>query len=225
MSAAREKSKDSNRTRAQQILSAAEAVLVEHGYPGLTAQAVAKRAGVNKALVFYYWGSTAELFERVLERYYARHEAALLEAFSVDGDMRDRIHPIIDAYLDYMEANRRYTKLVQHQVSGELTHQPAVQRHLAGLMRLSIDRLASIAPAEGPASTKHLYLSLSALVVNYFTYAPALGDAWGDDPLSDEALAERRAHVHWVVDAWLEHLARTTGDQSSAGSGSGSGSG
>lgn len=198
---------DTSKERAAQLLDAAEALLVEQGYEGLTAQAVAKRAGLNKALVFYYWGSTAQLFERVLERYYARHQRALVAAFSAEGDRAERVHRIIDAYLDYMEENRSYARLVQQQVSGRGPHLPTVRRHLADLMRLSTELLSSFAPATGPTAARHLHVSLSALVVNYFTYAPAMGDAWGpEDPLGEAGLAERRAHVHWVVDAWLARL-------------------
>lgn len=207
MSALLEKPKESNKVRAQQILEAAEAVLTEQGYEGLTAKAVAKRAGVNKALVFYYWGSTAELFDRVLERYYARHRQALEEAFSAEGSLDERIHHIIDTYLDHMETNRSYVRLVQQQVAGRGPHLPTVQRHLTAIMQRSMQLLTAIAPQEGPASARHLHLSLSAMVVNYFTYAPALGEAWGpDDPLSPAELSERRAHVHWVADAWLDRL-------------------
>lgn len=207
MANAVEKRKESSKVRAQQLLDAAEALLVEEGYEGLTAQAVAKRAGLNKALVFYYWGSTAELFERVLSRYYDRHQHALVEAFSATGTRSERVHRVIDAYLDYMEANRGYTRLVQQQVSGRGPHLPTVRRHLADLMQISTEFLASFAPEDGPASARHLHLSLSALVVNYFTYAPAMGEAWGpDDPLGETALQERREHVHWVVDAWLAQL-------------------
>ncbi len=198
--------------RAEQLLDAAEALLVERGYEGLTAQAVAKRAGVNKALLFYYWGSTAELFERMLARYYARHERALTEALAVGGTLSQRAHHIIDAYLDHMEAHRGYVRLVQQQVSSQGPHLPMVQRHLGDLMQISTAILADFVPAQGPSAARHLHMSLSALVVNYFTYAPAMGAAWGnEDPLSPAALAERRAHVHWVVDAWLDRLEHERG--------------
>jgi len=63
------------------ILHAAEQLLHEAGYEALSARAVAERAGVNKALVFYHWGSTSALFEAVLVRYYERHKASLEDAF------------------------------------------------------------------------------------------------------------------------------------------------
>ncbi len=202
--------KSPRRARARAILEAAEAILVEEGYEALSARAVAERAGVNKALVFYYWGSTAELFERVLERYYARHKDALREAFGQDGSLEERLHRGLDGYLDFMEANQAYARLVQQQVSTGGPHLALVQRHLGELLGATSELLAALTPQGGPLSAKHFHLSLSAAVINYFTYAPVLGEEhWGRDPMSAEALAERRAHLHWMVDAWLRALDAT----------------
>ncbi len=193
--------------RARAILDAAEAILTEEGYEALSARAVAERANVNKALVFYYWGSTAELFERVLERYYERHKAALLEAFHYEEPIETRLHRGIDGYLDFMERNDAYARLVQQQVAASGPHLALVRRHLGELLQTTTDLLGPLTPASGPLSAKHFHLSLSAAVINYFTYAPVLGDeSWGQDPLSKAALEERRAHLHWIVDAWLKAL-------------------
>ena len=107
-----ERTPDRSNPRAQALLDAAEALLAETGYEGLSARAVAERAGVNKGLVFYYWGSTAELFEQVLERYYAAHKASLAESFAGEGSLRERVHEVIDVYLDFMETHRAYARIV-----------------------------------------------------------------------------------------------------------------
>ncbi len=196
--------------RAQAILAAAEAILAESGVPALTARAVAERADVPKGLVFYYWDSTAALVDDVLERYYQRHADALRIAATGgdDADAGERIHHIVDAYLDFMVEHRTYARIVQHQVSAATAASPVVTRYLAELLRVTTALLDDVAPPSGPLSAKHFFLSLSAVVVNYFTYAPAIGaDAWGAEPLSPKALQERRDHVHWIADAWLAGLA------------------
>jgi len=53
----------------QALLTAAESLLVEVGYAGITVRRVAERAGVNHGLVHYYFGSMQELLLRVLERF------------------------------------------------------------------------------------------------------------------------------------------------------------
>jgi AcrR family transcriptional regulator len=51
------------------LLAAAESLLVEVGYAGITVRKLAERAGVNHGLVHYYFGSMQDLLLRVLERF------------------------------------------------------------------------------------------------------------------------------------------------------------
>ena len=192
--------------RALAILDAAEALLEEEGgVEALSARAIAGRAGVAKGLVFYYFGSTTQLFERVLERYYARHKAALAKAFAGGGDRRDQMHRVVDEYLDFMEANQTYARIVQQQIATGGPHLSLVQRHLRDVLELTRRMLEGTTPSRGPRSAEHFHISLSAVVINYFTYGPVL---LGESATESKALAERRAHVHWVVDAWLDGLER-----------------
>ncbi len=191
---------------AAKILEAADELLVEVGRDGLRARAVAQRAGVNNALVFYYFGSIDGLVERVIERYYRRHLGALEEAFAAGGTFRERLHRVLDAYLDFIEANLRYPRLVQQQVAGAPAFHDHIREHLAPLYEWTRDALDGVAPEAGPLSAKHLFISISGIVINYYTYGAVLGPLWELDPLGPEALVERRAHVHWLVEALLDRL-------------------
>jgi AcrR family transcriptional regulator len=51
------------------LLDAAEQLLVEVGYAGITTRKLAERAGVNHGLVHYYFGAMEELLLRVVERF------------------------------------------------------------------------------------------------------------------------------------------------------------
>ena len=190
------------------ILEAADALLGEVGYDGASASAVAARAGVNKARVFYYFGSKPGLFESVLERYYDAHRRVLLDAAELPGDSRDRLHGIVDAYLDFIDRNRRYPQLVQQLVAGSSAQHGLIEKNIAPLFELITSMLADVTPATGELSARHFFVTFSGMVINYFTYAPVLAAVWGSDPMSEAALAERRAHVHWMVDALLDGLAR-----------------
>jgi AcrR family transcriptional regulator len=54
------------------LLDAAERLLVDVGYSGITTRRVAEEAGVNHGLVHYYFGSIENLFVRTLERFTER---------------------------------------------------------------------------------------------------------------------------------------------------------
>ena len=54
------------------FLDAAERLLIEVGYSGITTRRLAEEAGANHGLVHYYFGSMENLFVRVLERFTER---------------------------------------------------------------------------------------------------------------------------------------------------------
>ena len=92
--------------RAARILSAADDLFCERGYDGVSIRDVARQAGVNKALVFYYYESKIKLFERVLVGYYEAHaEVFKRAAEDASGDLRARIHGLIDTYFDFIGAH------------------------------------------------------------------------------------------------------------------------
>jgi TetR/AcrR family transcriptional regulator len=51
------------------LLDAAERLLVEVGYAGITTRGLAREAGVNHGLVHYYFGAMEEVYLQVLERF------------------------------------------------------------------------------------------------------------------------------------------------------------
>jgi len=191
---------------AARILRAADELISEVGYDAASVARVAKRAEVNKALVFYYFGSKDRLFQQVLERYYQAHTEALANAFSHTGTVGERLHRMLDAYFDFIVDNERYPRLVQQLVSSGDRHVALVQHNLAPLFDWITGALSDIAPAQGPLAARQFFVTFSGAVINYFTYSPVLAGLWGDDPTSVDALAERRAHLHWLADTIIERL-------------------
>ena len=193
---------------AARILQAADELIAEVSYEGVSMRDVAEAAGVKKALVFYYFNSKAELFDRVIERYYAAHLGALSSSVEGSGSVRERLHRVIDAYLDFIEANRRYPRLIQQQVAGGNVHLDLIRRNLEPLFEWVQDTFSEVAPTHGPLAARHFFVTFSGIVINYYTYAVVLGPLWSEDPLSPSALTDRRSHVHWMADLVLDGLER-----------------
>jgi AcrR family transcriptional regulator len=191
---------------AARIFAAAEALFGEKGYDGVSVSDIAARARVNKALVFYHFESKPELFDRVIDRYYEAHQRALAAAFAAPGTFRERMRRVLDAYLEFMEKNGRYPRLVQHEIARGGRTVAKIHKNLAALFEWTVAALAEVAPAGGPLAAKQFFLTFSGMVVNYYTYGPVLEKLWGEDPMSGHALEERREHVRWVMDALLEKL-------------------
>jgi AcrR family transcriptional regulator len=64
------------------FLDAAERLLIEVGYSGITTRRLAEAAGANHGLVHYYFGSMENLFVRVLERFTERLVARQREMYA-----------------------------------------------------------------------------------------------------------------------------------------------
>lgn len=198
--------------RPRRILEAADELFGDLGYDAVSVRDVADKAGVNKALVFYYFSSKEALFERVMDGYYEAHEKALRDAFEggdLDGDsVSERLHRLMDAYVDFIDSHRNFPRFVQQQVASRGPALELIGKNLVSMQRFIEQVLGDLVPAEGPLSAQHFFLTFSASVINHFTYAEALEPGWGRDPASKEGIAERRAHLHWLVDALLAALER-----------------
>ncbi len=188
------------------ILAAADDLFATRGYDAVSMRDVAAGAGVAKAAVFYYFDGKDALYAAVLDGYYRAHEAALADALARDGDLRARLHAVVDAYVDFAADNVRYARMVQRKIAGGGGDLSVVRQNLGLLLRGVESALGDAVPARGPLAARHFFVTLSGAVLNYFTYAPALEGAWDGDPLSPEGIAERRAHLHWLVDTLLAAL-------------------
>jgi AcrR family transcriptional regulator len=67
----------------QRILEAARAQFREHGYGGTTVRAVAAEAGVDPAMVFYFFGTKQGLFGAAIEM--SAHVPPAIESIFTDG--------------------------------------------------------------------------------------------------------------------------------------------
>src|SRR4051812_49784168 len=85
MEAASQPSPKSRSATAESFLDAAERLLVEVGYAGITTRRLATEAGANQGLVHYYFGSIDELFVQVLERFTERLVARQREMYAGDA--------------------------------------------------------------------------------------------------------------------------------------------
>jgi AcrR family transcriptional regulator len=90
------------------LLDAAERLLVDVGYSGITTRRLAEEAGVNHGLVHYYFGSIENLLVRVLERFTDRLIARQRAMYS-DPDV-----PFIEKWrtaMRYLDEDRPYQKI------------------------------------------------------------------------------------------------------------------
>jgi len=105
------------------ILDAAEELYSAHGFYGVTVRDVAAAAGVDTALIHYYFGAKRELFDAVFARRaeilnqarldaMAAYEAANPQGMTVEGVIEAFIGPLIERSMTEDPGWRNYFRLV-----------------------------------------------------------------------------------------------------------------
>jgi TetR/AcrR family transcriptional regulator len=89
------------------FLDAAERLLVEVGYAGITTRRLAEAAGANHGLVHYYFGSMEELLFQVLERFTDRLVARQREMYASDLPYLEKWRTA----MRYLDDDRPYQKI------------------------------------------------------------------------------------------------------------------
>ena len=100
------------------ILSAAEKLFAEKGFEGTSVRDIAHLAGVNLAMISYYFGSKEKLFEALVE-YRSGYTTELLQELAQDehlGPMQ-KMYQLIDFYVDRILLNYRFHNIISRQFS------------------------------------------------------------------------------------------------------------
>lgn len=129
----------SSRAR-QKILDASSAVFAEEGFAGARVDAIAKRAGVNKATLYYHIGDKRALYGEVLKRNFGRIEKALKEGLPDQGSASDRLRAVITIVEKAIAANPDHPRIVLREFASGATNLPAeVLQRMLGLLAVVRD--------------------------------------------------------------------------------------
>lgn len=190
-------------SRALRIITAAGEEFSRHGFDGARVARIARRAGVNKQLLFYYFHSKRGLFAAVLGRGAAELERALSELPVPGRDPLDRIRAALAQLFDFLAHHPDLVLLLTSAGRSDARpFAPAIKQLVVllaegqgrGRVRDDVDPHLAAAQA---LVLMVAYLGLEALIA---TSAPPLG---ADEP----ALRERwkDAAVRLVLDGVAAH--------------------
>ena len=182
----------------QAILHAAERIFADEGLEGARTDAIAAAAGVNKALLYYYFRSKHGLYREVLEGYLADFNRQAMELLSSEGSARAVLERYINLHFDFIAAHRHHGPLFQRMLMTDEKSWVRLAREL-GLPRMkAILKVIERGKRDGELrqmDSFHIAISLVALVVFYFSSAPVLRAVGGIDAYTRANVERRRAEV------------------------------
>lgn len=132
------------------ILAAAQALLAEEGFSGFGVNALARRSGFDKQLIYRYFGGLDGLVEALgeaLAGWVATHLAPIL-AGNVGPSYGDLVEAVMLAYLDALQGDSLMQKLVAWELSDP---SPQVRRLSDQRARAMGDLVARLRGGRQPA--------------------------------------------------------------------------
>ena len=100
------------------ILDAAAAEFAELGFDGARVDSIAKRAGINKAMLYYRVGDKEELYRRVILRGQKGFQDAMLEAMGSTSTARDTIAAILKGITENAANNKLIPSIILREMAG-----------------------------------------------------------------------------------------------------------
>ena len=169
-----------------QIMEAAEKLFAEKGFDGTSVRDVAKEAGVNLAMISYYFGSKEKLMESLF-KYRSQYITLQLESMLQNKELSslEKVYLLIDNYIEkimkqqcfhkimareqMMHLNGSTTKLLHEmkKTNQELIQQLIIEGQKRGEFKKKVDIPLMMTTLIGTAShlvtTQHFYRKINGL--------------------------------------------------------------
>jgi TetR/AcrR family transcriptional regulator len=191
------------------ILKAAVKEFSREGVAGARTDAIARSAGVNKALLYYYFKDKEALYQAVLDDVFSGVRVAVQNALSRDLPPRERLATYVRAHFDYIASNPLYPRIVHGEFLRAGRDPSRLQRVAQQYFQPIFVNIAALL-REGEATGDFRAVdpvqfipSMISVIVFYFITAPIMKVMAGRDPMSEESLAQRRAAVIDFISAAL----------------------
>ncbi len=200
--------RDPEATR-EAILCAATGEFARHGLGGARVDRIAERAGVNKRMLYYYFGHKEALFLSVLERAYDRIRSEERQLTLTQVEPTEAIRRLISFTWNYYIANPEFLSLL----NSENLHRAQYLKQSAHVNTMHSPFVATIAEVlergrktgvfRAGVDPVQLYISIAGLSYFYLGNNYTLSTIFDRDLLSAKARLERLSHMTDLVLGYL----------------------
>src|SRR4051812_32954168 len=193
----------------RKLLTAARREFAAQGLAGARVDEIAGRAGVNKQLVYHYFGDKDALYLAVLEWVYEEIRAQERKLNLTGLPPQQAIKKLIESSFDHLAAHPDFIVLLNDENRGGARHVRGSRKLEA--MHSPLVSMVSKILADGVKTgvfrkginPVHLYISIAGLSYFFFSNPPTLSAIFGKDLASPTARRARRRHV---VDLVMQSL-------------------
>jgi TetR/AcrR family transcriptional regulator len=170
----------------------------EYGLAGARTDAIAAAAGVNKALLYYYFKSKESLYEAVVGSQMQEFFNQAREVLSAKGPAGPILMRYVSNHFDFIGTHPNYPRIFQRMMmEGDRNLYRMIREYSLPLKKV-FEALLDRGMKSGEfhvLDKEHTLVSISGLISHYFNIAPTFQAITGQNPYSKAKLATRKAEV------------------------------
>lgn len=201
-----DKDNKTDKSAEQKILEAAKQVFMENGLDGARMQDIADKAGINKALLHYYFRSKDKLFERIFMEEAQKFMPKVTTIMLSELSLFEKIEKFMSEYIDTLAQN----PLLANFILNEINRNPKeMMKKIWGNTRPPIDKVeehvaklvkkGEIRPIKG----YELMINMVSLCIFPFLARPMV--QWvtktNDEEFMKMMQQRKRSAVQFVIDS------------------------
>jgi AcrR family transcriptional regulator len=200
--------RNADATRAK-ILQAALDEFGERGLPAASTDDIARRSGVNKRMIYYYFGSKDGLYLAALESVYTDLVARERQIEVEHLDPPAAIEAMINLKIDYYLENPHFVSFLSMENFYKARHLRKSRKlkmfktPLTDVISRILDRGQASGDFRRDVEPVDFYVSLCALCIMYFSHQHTFGVIFGRQMMSPANIERRR---RTVIDFVLSYL-------------------
>jgi AcrR family transcriptional regulator len=162
-----------------QLLDAAERLFAQQGFSRTTVKQIGRAAGVNSALLYYYFGDKERLYRAVLERLIGAMVRSTMDRLEAEGPASAKLRGFIEAQSQTVLDHPNLPKLiVREMVDHDAAHSVEQMRHVAATSFKRLCDLIQTGQTQGrfrsDVDPKFAAISIVAQVAYFFLARPAI---------------------------------------------------
>ncbi|WP_418131393.1 TetR/AcrR family transcriptional regulator [Variovorax sp. 375MFSha3.1] len=198
------RSRDADRSQLA-ILASARDEFSARGLAGARMDSIAERAGLNKRLIYYYFGSKDDLFLAVLERVYADIREAEQRLHLDEIDPVEAIRQLVSFTWHYYLEHPEFITLLNSEnlhCAAHLKRSERIQEMNSPLVQLLdtvLERGRRDDLFRAGVDPVQLYISIASLCYFYLSNNHTLSAIFGRDLRAPKAMAQRLSHMTDLV--------------------------
>lgn len=200
-----------NSTTEQRILLAAEQVFLEKGMDGARMQDIADRAGINKALLHYYFRSKEKLFDAIFEANFKQFIPVLDKVIQENMDLKTALKRLANLYYELLTAKPYLPIFILTEINrnpGQIENNLINKMGIRGVITRIIEKMKNEQTIQ--ADPRQVVIStISAIIFPFVARQLLIPLVFENDPENfQQFMDERREFLPLMIDSLFQQFVK-----------------